>query len=910
MEFRFTEEDFERYVTMEEHGGRHIWHYLQDRLERVLAVSFATNPFVARGDRLQRLWIVPKETPRSDWPHQAMFYLARSVKKRRLTFGLDVECPSVAWAQEQGLDTDRDGMRVIERLRNGRAFRATVDQLAGSREWRVGASTEDKEWTARSSGELVDLIEAIPRRVYWSLHVDRSMTADEAIRLGDEIVNRIVSAYKVVLPLWFAVIPEADRAFIREQRRKAADIWWVNQGDSYELARREEILQAPLEDSRGRTLVHWESLGDVSANDIIVHYYRGKIRGLSRAKGPAEIGTYPQGSDREQERKGRVIDVDYFEFEDPISFDSVREDLSELGIEDSPFTESDDIKQGYLWRFSREGLAVLRETHAGVWPSWTDIALPIQDLTTNGAQGVASVERSVAEMIRQMLSARGLQYSDWQIATFYTALQTKGFVILSGISGTGKTKLAQSFAGMLPQPARSATKARDDLISITVQPYMPKYNRFVIPKQFTKLYEPPERGESKEVELRFDGRTETCRLTYHEYSNTNYIALYLKGDAAPWFSDEFDVGDTALLEPRSDEDGRLIGFHLARSSDPAFQEGANAGQASNALFVPVRTDWRDSKSLLGYYNPLMGSYEWTDFLRFVLRAAESYRRGDGLAWFVILDEMNLARVEYYFADLLSVLESGRDANGWTREPLRLPYPNDAEGDLPPAEIKLPPNLYVIGTVNVDETTHAFSPKVLDRAFTLELTEADFTDYPPDPSNTREGELSTEEREAVLDNFSRGQEFVQIDKASIAAYLEKRGKVRDHLQHLNSQLRPYQLHFAYRVFDEIVSFLICAERNQLYQERDEAFDAAVLMKVLPKFHGSRGKLEGPLKRVLAWCLSPEVPDYETISEVLNREQDSDAAVRALEEQPYRHERTAAKACHMLWELYTSGFASFS
>ena len=71
----------------------------------------------------------------------------------------------------------------------------------------------------------------------------------------------------------------------------------------------------------------------------------------------------------------------------------------------------------------------------------------------------------------------------------------------------------------------------------------------------------------------------------------------------------------------------------------------------------VRPDWRDSTSLLGYYNPLTQTYEWTDFLTFLIQARDNYTGlpEDRIAWFVILDEMNLAHVEYYFADLLSVL---------------------------------------------------------------------------------------------------------------------------------------------------------------------------------------------------------------------------------------------------------------
>ena len=252
-----------------------------------------------------------------------------------------------------------------------------------------------------------------------------------------------------------------------------------------------------------------------------------------------------------------------------------------------------------------------------------------------------------------------MYFTPWQVATFYTALQIKGFVILSGISGTGKTRLAQAFAGMLPQPA----------------------------------------------------------------------------------------------------------------------EGANH------LFVTVRPDWRDSKSLLGYYNPLTGAYEWTPFLRFLLRAVQSYEARDGLAWFVILDEMNLAHVEYYFADLLSVLESGRDEDGWTREPLRLGYPDEAEGNLPPPELKLPPNLYIVGTVNVDETTHAFSPKVLDRAFTLELTDVDFSAYPVAPASTRP-DLSDEERRTILKAFTRAGVFAQIDKQIVASHVIAHPEVRSRLQSLN------------------------------------------------------------------------------------------------------------------------------
>jgi hypothetical protein len=415
------------------------------------------------------------------------------------------------------------------------------------------------------------------------------------------------------------------------------------------------------------------------------------------------------------------------------------------------------------------------------------------------------------------LASSGLRFTPHQLATFATALQTKGFVILSGISGTGKTRLAQYFADLMlnPQPSN-------------------------LP-----------------------------------------------------------------------------------SSHP-----------SNSLFVPVRPDWRDSKSLLGYYNPLTEKFESTGFLRFILRAIAHYNEygPEALIYFVILDEMNLARVEHYLAEFLSVLESDRDDDRKTREAVALhtfrqPISDADDRPIPPA-VRLPPNLYFVGTVNVDETTHAFSPKVLDRAFTIELTEADFSDYPPQ-LDAGSQQLSEEQRAALVRAFTRQGRFAVVDKDSVSEFVAAHPQYRTHLQNLSELLRPYDLHFAYRVFDEIAAF--CANAASApwfdgFRDLDDAFDTAVLMKILPKFHGSRGRLLGPLRRVLAWTQQPDDPNT-ALSAVRNYE-DADACIslrRALDglldqsnlptSQPSNllplvYPRTARKAIRMLRELYDTGFASFS
>lgn len=505
-----------------------------------------------------------------------------------------------------------------------------------------------------------------------------------------------------------------------------------------------------------------------------------------------------------------------------------------------------------------------------------------------------------------------LSFTPWQISTFYTALQTKGFVILSGISGMGKTKLAQAFARLLPQPP-SRSVIPDDLIQIIVQPYMLKYNRIIIPKSSVEFFTPPEAGESYQVKVHFANQSDSCMLKHYRYSNTDYIQLYLKTKGKQWVEENVPPNSTLILEPTLNEDGKVLEFRMGKVEDfvkPIPVEAS--GKPDNILFLSVRPDWRDSKSLLGYFNPIDQQYNSTPFLEFIKRACQSYELKEPLAWFVVLDEMNLARVEYYFSDLLSVLESGRDNEGWTREPIRLELPAGLDNARYEREIHLPPNLYFIGTVNVDETTHAFSPKVLDRAFTIELTDPDFSSYPIQPGETYEG-LSTTQRETLLTNFTREGRFAQIEKTEIYDYLNMSPYLRLQLDNLNNRLQPYDLHFGYRVLDEIAEFLVNAESNGFYKEigtNDDPLDSAVLMKVLPKLHGSRTKLEEPLKEILSWCLKPDTNDNNEVETVFQQEANSiNNLILKLRSLPYQSPHTANRVIRMIRSLYTTGFTSF-
>jgi 5-methylcytosine-specific restriction protein B len=271
-----------------------------------------------------------------------------------------------------------------------------------------------------------------------------------------------------------------------------------------------------------------------------------------------------------------------------------------------------------------------------------------------------------------------------------------------------------------------------------------------------------------------------------------------------------------------------------------FENFTRVFQTENSVFVPIRPDFRDSKSLLGFYNPLAEEYQTTPLLELIVRAIDDIKN----PYFILFDEMNLAKVEYYFADFLSVLESKRDEDGFTTQAIQLhnSMGNKVRQQGVPREIKLPPNLYFIGSVNIDETTHVFSPKVLDRAFTIEFEVGDFKNYLLflEENSEKNSNIPNELKRKLKKDFINDGFYTQITKDEI--FVEIAQQYHDDLEQIN-ELLPSALKFGYRVFDEIISFIYNSE-NSLFPFLDsrEAFDFAIKMKVLPKFHGTRDKLE--------------------------------------------------------------------
>lgn len=275
---------------------------------------------------------------------------------------------------------------------------------------------------------------------------------------------------------------------------------------------------------------------------------------------------------------------------------------------------------------------------------------------------------------------------------------------------------------------------------------------------------------------------------------------------------------------------------------------AEEGQPPSYAVIPVGADWTGSDSVLGYPDGLDPTrYVTRPALDLIQRAA--LPENAGVPHFLILDEMNLSHVERYFADLLSLIESGE-----TTELYRPAVGSDGSlqlrGDVEP-QLALPNNLFIVGTVNVDETTYMFSPKVLDRANVIEfrVTREDLAAFLLAPRSPDLDGLDG--RGSVF-----GQPFVaeSMKLTSVPAAVHSRFEAEALL--FFDLLRDHDAEFGFRVANEAARFLHFYRLLGGYAEGkvdwfDGAMDAIVVQKLLPKLHGSRPKLEG-LLWALAWA----------------------------------------------------------
>ena len=425
----------------------------------------------------------------------------------------------------------------------------------------------------------------------------------------------------------------------------------------------------------------------------------------------------------------------------------------------------------------------------------------------------------------EYLKQNNLYFDPTAVKNFILALKTKPFVILTGNSGTGKTKLAQMFAQWIAgEEADEITNTKE--IETTVNYTENAINNslgWTLNKETTAALT---EKEDFFIEAQIAGiKAEKCKV--------RYLNQFLYNSDA-----NKDVISDAIREKYQVGDEIPVTLYLKTVTS-----------LKRYQLVPVGADWTDKRHLLGFYNVITQKYQTTQVLDLMLAAHYSPSK----PFFLILDEMNLSHVERYFADFLSALESGE------KIPLHSSNSVEIEQGIP-KELVIPNNLYVIGTVNVDETTYMFSPKVLDRANVLEFKTFRAIDY-------------------LSGNYSRFKYFEDIKFPDLEERVHTVGKmleilkdvyisdrrarsVTEKLKHeINSfqqVLRIVGFDFGFRVVNEIIRYMYIAwladGKQPEWKDWDKAFDAQITQKMLPKIHGSQKVLRDILKCLYCYCFA--------------------------------------------------------
>lgn len=419
----------------------------------------------------------------------------------------------------------------------------------------------------------------------------------------------------------------------------------------------------------------------------------------------------------------------------------------------------------------------------------------------------------------------------------------------------------------------------DKNIKIVTDDLGGNYLRYIFAKSSSDMYENNTRVfTEKEYEISVDNMLETCRLS-NQWVSSDLVevttsGLYLKALISiinAKYSDVIRIYEEdgkwyleyAQQEFKIDELPDCFDSNFAKRyinsliAKPFVILTGNSGTGKtriakqfsqflertidgkkNWLIVPVGADWTDNTKMLGFYNPLEEKYVSTPTLDFILQACKN----PSVPHFLILDEMNLSHVERYFSDFLSAMESDEEI------PLyKLSKENDGVqlAEIP-EKIRLPKNLFVTGTVNIDETTYMFSPKVLDRSNVVE-----FKPEKDDVLKLMTGTSDINNVEAV--GFGIAEAFTNlantIRNGGCDVEPDVLEKVKGFLETIYENLQESGFEFAYRTVKEIRQYFAAA-----YELKKDEFnltatmDEQIVQKILPKIYGDRKQI-GDLLNVL-------------------------------------------------------------
>ena len=317
--------------------------------------------------------------------------------------------------------------------------------------------------------------------------------------------------------------------------------------------------------------------------------------------------------------------------------------------------------------------------------------------------------------------------------------------------------------------------------------------------------------------------------------------------------------------------------------------------------IPVGADWTNREPLLGFPNGLdEKKYVKPDSgtLDLIFNALKPENKNK--PYFLILDEMNLSHVERYFADFLSIMES--------KDKIKL-HSSDTIIDID-KDFKWPKNLFIIGTVNIDETTYMFSPKVLDRANVIEfrISEEDLKKY-LDSDIVLDMDKFLDETKVFGLGSNMGQHFLSIANSVSNHTIDNKTIVLNFFKELQKAGAEFGYRSTYEINRLIAILNELSKDDKSWDENkintDEFIDIAIMQKLLPKLHGSRNKLTRVLPILGSFCVNEEKREkikeyyFDRIDEIDFKD---DAAII--------YKLSFEKICRMYKNAIENGYASYA
>jgi hypothetical protein len=323
--------------------------------------------------------------------------------------------------------------------------------------------------------------------------------------------------------------------------------------------------------------------------------------------------------------------------------------------------------------------------------------------------------------------------------------------------------------------------------------------------------------------------------------------------------------------------------------------------------VPVGADWTNREPLLGFPNGLEDEkYVFPDSGALQLMINALKPENENKPHFLILDEMNLSHVERYFADFLSIMES--------KDKIKLYSGTDrfCSEDKIDKEVLWPQNLFIIGTVNIDETTYMFSPKVLDRANVIEfrITKPEIEKFLVSPQKIEMEKLFVGDdpsKPGLGSNMAT--DFLNIARNEVKPTID----ISEELVRFFTELKKAGAEFGYRSASEISRLVAILETLTLKEEKwddktnidreNDFIDIAIMQKLLPKLHGSRNKLTKILPILGGFCLVKDEKIKENYFEKID-------TIDFITDSNIKYKISFEKICRMYKNVVENGYASYA